>query len=712
MPIQGKPVLSAARVLAVDDSRLITTLVERALADEFQVVTANSGSDCLNILAADSNFQVIILDVLMDDINGMDLCRRIKATSEWSHIPIIFLSGLDEPSEIEQVLEAGGCDFVLKPFNGVELKESIRLHTQFRATQCVRPERNTGRVLLLEDDRVTSASVQKFLELQGNDVHALGSGDSIIEILDRFDPDVVITDIEMPGLNGFQVTSQIKQSRRHQHIPVLIISGQTDRETVLRGLQVGAEDFVRKPFNMEELNARVRNFIRYKNLVDVLHRTSEYARHRDSVTGLANKTSIMSHIESVGHRNGSAALLLVRIHDHAKLTQAYGEKVSDLALKTLAACLEDALPMALAVGRVESDVFAIVLETYSETRAMRIAEWIGELLDKPIHVGRNEFRWQCTIGFAIMQGHELNSSAALRRAMMALYHAKDHKPVAYDAQMEDSETLMLQLESDLFGAAERNELQLFYQPQVSLTTGEISGVEALLRWIHPKRGMVSPSVFIPISERIGAISRIGSWVTQKACSDWKQLNRELGMSIPISINISPVQFRDHALVSDLSSTISKTNIPFDALELEITESCSMSDVSQSLDILGSLGQCGFRLSMDDFGTGYSSLSYLSQFPLNTLKIDRSFVGNVVNDNRSRAVTSCIVSLAKGLSLNIVAEGVENQEQMRYLKNLGCQTAQGYLFSPPVRFESFKAQFADQVFSPRFLELETGGTHEQ
>lgn len=337
---------------------------------------------------------------------------------------------------------------------------------------------------------------------------------------------------------------------------------------------------------------------------------------------------------------------------------------------------------------MSGDEFALVrTEIHSFESVIKLSQVLLSTLIKPFSVGGNSIHITASIGITINDLNERNSvDQLLQQADIALYQAKQQGRSQYqfyspeiNAQLQER----LTLENELHGALERNEMLVYYQPLIDLHSGQITAVEALIRWQHPTLGMISPAKFIPIAEANGAIVQIGEWVLRTACAQNRAWQLAGFTPIRMSVNLSSRQFEQPYLVQVINQILEETELQASDLELEVTESFLMGNIERSIKTLKQLRELGIWLALDDFGTGYSSLSYLKRFPVNILKIDQSFVQDVVSNPDSAAVTDAIIALAKSLRLSITAEGVETQEQLDYLKMQGCDEGQGYYFSRPV-----------------------------
>lgn len=441
-------------------------------------------------------------------------------------------------------------------------------------------------------------------------------------------------------------------------------------------------------------NGQISHFVGVLNDVTEAKRyESELERQAtyDGVTGLPNRNLLHDRIgQGIAHaqrHDHALAVLFLDLDRFNLVNESYGHAFGDLLLKAVAERLVICVRKEDTVGRQGGDEFVIVLSDLGrEEEAALVAEKIIDAFAAPLHLEGRELFISASIGIAIYPRDGRDTEGLLRAADTALYRAKDQGRNTYcffAAEMNASVLGRIELERDLRHALERNEFVLHYQPQYGLADGRVIGVEALVRWQHPQHGLVSPARFIPIAEETGLIEEIGLWVMRQACSqmqDW----RKAGVDVPrVAINLSARQFHRCHLIDQVAAILDLTGLPPDCLELEITESMLMHDAEAAAEMLKELKRLGVHLSVDDFGTGYSSLAYLKRFPIDRLKIDRSFICNLPEDQEDAALVRAIVSLAGSLALDVIAEGVETAEQRDFLRSRGCNMAQGYLFAAPM-----------------------------
>src|SRR5215212_273851 len=445
--------------------------------------------------------------------------------------------------------------------------------------------------------------------------------------------------------------------------------------------------------HVQELNAYIAE---QERISRVLEETKEHFRHaafHDSLTGLPNRAMftelLKAEIESSNRRNDHMfAVLFLDLDRFKNINDSLGHTHGDLLLVAFAERLERTLRPIDTLARFGGDEFAILLSGMTDaTDAVRIAERIQEELSQPFVLDKNSAFATASIGIALSSSGYDRPDDILRDADIAMYRAKENGKARYelfDHGMHARAVLRLQLESDLRQAIENKEFCVYYQPIVSLQTGRLAGLEALVRWNHPRRGLVCPADFIPVAEETGLIVPIGEWVLNEACTHVRecQLDSPSHRALSLSVNLSARQVAQPDLLDRIKEALEISKLNPHCLKLEITESVVMENAEAAALMFKQLRSLGVQLSIDDFGTGYSSLSYLHRFPLNYLKIDRSFVMRLTTDN-DNAIVRTISTLARNLGMEVIAEGIETEEQHQQLKMLGCEYGQGYLFSRPV-----------------------------
>jgi diguanylate cyclase (GGDEF)-like protein/PAS domain S-box-containing protein len=425
-------------------------------------------------------------------------------------------------------------------------------------------------------------------------------------------------------------------------------------------------------------------------------RVHHVAQH-DALTGLPNRSLLQDRLrQAVAYANRTSLPVWVMLLDLDRfkfVNDSMGHKAGDVLLMTIAERLRSALRDTDTVARLSGDEFVVVLSAHPDhALAPHIVQRIMDAVARPILLGSTEFLVTCSVGVAVYPLHDAPVESLIEHADIAMYRAKKlgrNNFQFYTPVMNEEALERVKIESALRNALERNEFVLHYQPQVHLGSGEIVGMEALIRWRHPELGMVAPNRFIGVAEETGLIVPIGAWVLRTACAQnmaWQQAG--LG-NLRVAVNLSARQFGAADLVSELETVLLDTGLAPACLEIELTESLFMSDITPAVETLHRIKALGVNLSIDDFGTGYSSLSYLSRFPIDVLKIDRSFVSDIGTGAGESPIVASIITLAHNLKLAVIAEGVETLAQLDYLRNLGCDEMQGYYFSRPLPAEDFE-----------------------
>lgn len=453
--------------------------------------------------------------------------------------------------------------------------------------------------------------------------------------------------------------------------------------------------------HVEELN---RHIAEQERIGQQLQESKDHFRHaafHDALTNLPNRTLLTENLKFVIERAKNQedyqfAVLFLDLDRFKNVNDSLGHTIGDQLLIAMARRLESCIREADIVARLGGDEFAILLDgIHNGTEATTMARRIQEKLASPFNLSGHEVFTSTSIGIALSSTGYDHPENMLRDADTAMYRAKAQGKACYevfDKGMHTHAVYLLQMENDLRRALDREEFRVYYQPIVSLENGNLAGFEALIRWQHPERGFVNPSDFIPLAEDTGLIVPIGLWILRKACQQlcqwqWQSpANRNLFMSV----NLSSKQVSQPDLVAQIRDVLAETNVDAKHLKLELTESAVMQNADMAARLLKRLKALGVHLSIDDFGTGYSSLGYLHKFPVNTLKIDRSFIGRIGEDAENIEIVRTIVSLAENMGMDVVAEGVETLSQLTQLRKLNCQYGQGYLFSRPVDPDSVSA----------------------
>jgi predicted signal transduction protein with EAL and GGDEF domain len=566
------------------------------------------------------------------------------------------------------------------------------------------------RILIADDDVVTRRLLQKTLEREHYEVVAVENGRLALECLFRKDgPRLALLDWLMPELNGLKVCREIRKHSEYPYVYIILLTSRKSIDDVVSGLEAGADDYLTKPCDPEELKARLRSGERILKLEDKL----TYDALHDPLTRLPNRAFFLERLSvsvswGMQHPDYKFAVLSVDMDRFKIVNDSLGNAAGDWLLVQIADRLlssirrDDAMIRSSEAGgiaglqdegsilaRLGGDKFTILLDHIrNASEAIRIAERIQQNIQAPFFIDRQAVFTTASIGIAFSGTGYSEAEDMLGDANTAMARAKSLGKSRYemcDPSMHATATGRFRLETDLRRATERAEFRVYYQPIVSLRDFRITGFEALVRWQRPDFGLVMPGGFISAAEDTGLILWIGNWVLHEACSQMRAWNLQFpcNPTFTVAVNISAKQFAQPDLVSQIEQILRDTDLAPDNLKLELTESVTMRDEERTTRILRELRTLGVHLCIDDFGTGYSSLSYLRRFALDILKIDRSFVSEMLNNSESREIVKTIMSLGTNLGMEVVAEGVETPEQVKLLQSIGCEYAQGYFFSRPL-----------------------------
>ncbi|MEC4724050.1 EAL domain-containing protein [Shewanella sp. D64] len=472
-----------------------------------------------------------------------------------------------------------------------------------------------------------------------------------------------------------------------------MLTASDDEDIVNMAFEYGVTDFIPKPINLHVLRNRVAHLIR---TIQAERRIYQLAYH-DPLTCLPNRTQFMEKftqsLNQVKSSNSMLVLMFIDLEKFKLVNDTQGHDVGDMLLKAVSKRISHCVRTDDLVVRLGGDEFTIILEDIKTSSiATKVANKICKILAEPFTFMKQAVRAPVSVGISVYPSDGQDINTLMKHADTAMYRAKSrggNQFQFYEYGMEAELVRRIELERDLRLAIENDELILHYQPQIDLNTGNLMGAEALVRWNHPVRGFMSPDEFIPLAEESGLIIPLGEWVLNKSCEQIKHwLNEGLGLDF-IAVNLSGHQMKQAYLLERVKSCLNTHKLSARHIQLEMTESVMAVESEACLNLLNGLKEMGVSVAIDDFGTGYSSLSYLTKFPVDTLKIDYSFITNLPNDKDSAAVTSGIIALAHKLGMQVIAEGVETDIQREFLKQEQCDWIQGYLISRPLPPEEFE-----------------------
>jgi diguanylate cyclase (GGDEF)-like protein len=533
------------------------------------------------------------------------------------------------------------------------------------------------------------------VESLGHETLVASDGHQAWDMLVRTSVDVVVSDWMMPGLDGPELCRRVRAQADGSYTYFILLTTLADRRYALEGMEAGADDYLPKPLDIGELQLRLIAAQRITQLHKELLERDKHLRYlaeTDPLTGLLNRTLFLDHLEQALARaersQRPVGVLFMDLANFKVINDSLGHQGGDVLLLEIARRIRECVRDKDTVARLGGDEFTVLVEDIDgEDEATALAERLAVTLRQPVLMDERAVFISASVGVALSRPGRDGSESLLRNADMAMYQAKRNgkaRHAVFDQSMEDRALARLELETDLRRALERDEFEVHYQPIMALAAGHIAEVEALVRWEHPLRGQISPDEFIPLAEETGLIVALGQWVLEQACcqaASWRETFPD--DPLVMSVNLSGRQFQQSSLVADISQVLVRSRLPASALKLEITESVIMQDAEATILALCQLKRLGTRLAIDDFGTGYSSLSYLKRFPVDTLKVDRSFVKGLGHDSMDSAIVRSVVALAKALDLDVTAEGIETTAQRAELLALGCDRGQGYLFARPL-----------------------------
>ncbi|MFK8047128.1 MAG: EAL domain-containing protein [Halioglobus sp.] len=575
-------------------------------------------------------------------------------------------------------------------------------------------------IMMVDDEPVLMDVLEIFLEERGySNFTKVEDSRRAMAVLEEYPPDILLLDLKMPNIDGLQILEMMRANPLLERVPVIVLTSSTDAETKLRALDLGATDFLAKPVDSSELSLRLRNTLTAKAYQDQL-------TYYDALTRLPNRKLFIDRLEwllkNAKRESQRLAIINVGLDRFGQINGSLGPAVGDEVLKQISGrfttCLRDsdvvsrvgAKETEFQLARLGGDEFSILLPGINPAEsASTVAKRIQDALHPKFEIGGSEFYISASIGIAVYPEDGIEADRLIKNAGAAMSYAKDAgqgNSQFYSKEISARTERKLNIEAELRRAIENEEFILHYQPKIDVQSGEVVGAEALIRWNNPQRGLMYPDSFISVAEDIGLIIPIGEWVVREACRQQvKWLNQGLG-DFTVAVNVSGPQFNTSSLKYVIQDALQSVSMEPQRLKLEITESMLMGEAEAFIYKLHEIKSIGASFSIDDFGTGYSSLSYLKRFPLDELKIDRSFIVDVPTAKDDGAIVRAIIALAHSLELSVVAEGVENAAQVAFLRALNCDVIQGYYFSKPlatIDFEQYvraAKQATSEAYQPR------------
>jgi len=681
------------RLLIVDDNEMNRDMLARRLARKgYEIGVADTAQGLVERIKED-RVDLVLLDIEMPEISGLDALRILRKAYSATELPVIMVTAKNQSEDIIAALDLGANDYLTKPIDFPVAVARIGTQLSHKHAQEALKESEERYALAargsndgLWDWNLTAGVVhfsprwKAMLGYQENEI-----GEKPEEWFDR------IHDADRARVRGELTAHQNRQTPHFESEHRMLHKDGTFRWMLSRGLAIYGENG---------------NALRMAgSQTDITE-----GKVSDPLTGLPNRLLFIDRLSRLikhakRRKNQAFAVLFMDLDGFKMINDSMGHLIGDQLLVAVAARLEKCLRATdtlarlgetFTVARLGGDEFTVLLDDLKDPNdAKTAAERLMKALSAPFVLGGKEVFTSVSIGIALSNPNYEQPDEILRDADTAMYRAKSLGKArfeVFDADMRASVMARLQLETDLRRALERGEFNNYYQPIVNLASGDIAGFEALLRWQHPTRGLLGPGEFIGVAEETGLIRELGWWNLREACrqiSEWRASSKEHG-HLTVSVNLSAKQFLQPNLVQDIGNLLRESGLPPEALKLEITESTVMGDPSAAVEMLQQIKALGIRLAIDDFGTGYSSLSYLHRFPLDTLKIDRSFISDISAEGEGMEIARTILPMANNLRLDVIAEGVETIEQVLLLKKLQCKYGQGYYFSKPLSADGITA----------------------
>jgi len=683
--------LAGCRLLVVDDEEINRDLLQRRLERRgFQVAGAKDGLEALQLIESQA-FDLVLLDIMLPGIDGLEVLRRIRAKSTIQELPVVMVSAKDDSQGIVEALNIGANDYITKPVDFPVVLARIRTHLSHRQARAALRESEERYALAvagandglwdwdLRSNRIYLSP--RWKAMIGVDTEGVST--ETTEWFNRVHPD----DIERLKGDLDDHLNQRVQTFENEHR--MMHADGSYRWVLSRGMAV--RDDSGAPYRMAG------------SQTDITAR-----KVYDPLTGLPNRILFMDRLEHALQRfkrqkSDLFGVMLLDLDRFKIVNEGLGHNLGDRLLIQLSRRLKTCVRTGDTIARFGGDEFIVLLDEMKDNSdAVRVAERIQQSLKKPFHIQGQEVFTTVSVGIALSTTGYDRGEDVVRDADTAMNRAKalgKARHEMFDRAMHTQSAQRLQLETDLRKALERSEFRVRYQAIVALEDKALAGFEALIRWIHPKRGLVNPDEFISLAEETGLIINMDHWVMREACRQTLEWEKRYG-PLTISVNLSAKQFAQPNLVERILENLAATGLNPEYLKLEITESALMDNTDKAADIIASLKSHKIKLGLDDFGTGYSSLSYLHRFPVDTLKIDRSFISRMEQTTENAAIIKTIVALARNMDFQTVAEGIETDSQLACLKELDCRFGQGYYFSKPLTPEEAEVLLQEYRGQPK------------
>lgn len=694
------------KVLIVDDDLSLSFLVSEALQGAgFTVEEVDSGEACLEQVDAIAP-DIILLDVLMPGIDGYEVCKKLREKPQFSHAPILMMTGMDDELSVQSSFMAGATDFIAKPFN-------MNLFLQ-RLTYITRNGHVTKELVNSERRLEQAQALAKLAywewNVQTNKVIWSNSAVNILKVEPQESDGLAVLFDRVAPEDQSRVQSWFDSAKKHQ-----VSEGITHAVITDEGSTVYINQYVKTSCDLEGKLEYL-----YGSLLDVtaIHEAQSEIRklaYYDVLTNLPNRAyfkELLNHtLNSIKRNRRQGALFFIDLDNFKRINDTMGHHNGDLLLQHVATTIQktvretddmvhDSDRLATPLARLGGDEFTLILSEISKpVDAATVAQRLLDALTQPFELDGNEVTVSASIGITLISQDGASAEELLQNSDIAMYYAKTEGKNAFkffNQEMNMKVKNRMNMENSMRQALQNEEFTLVYQPQIDIENNKMHGVEALIRWNSPTLGFISPVDFIPLAEETGLIIPIGNWVIKQACQQAKAWIASGVKLRRVAVNVSGRQFSQTYFDRVVADILEEVGLPAEYLELELTESILMTQADEAINILKRLKKIGVTLSIDDFGTGYSSLAYLKQFPIDHLKIDKTFIDDLSTDKNNAAIVKAVIAMANSMELRVTAEGVEEVEQLDFLKDHLCDEVQGYFFSKPLHSDDIE-EFAKQFF---------------
>ncbi|GAB2867174.1 hypothetical protein GCM10027277_40190 [Pseudoduganella ginsengisoli] len=722
-------------ILIVDDEPSNLAVLKQILGDTYTLVFARNGADGL-AAARKHRPTLVLLDVQMPGMDGYSVCRSLKNDPLTENTPVIFVSSMGEVGDEAAGFACGAVDYLTKPVSPAIVHARVRTHLSLvRAAALELEQAKTARLSRIHAVLSgTNSAIVRIRQpqplLQEACRIAVAHGGFGLAWIGMAGADGQISIAATEGADAGQADLQQSAAEVIRHIlksgaTVVcndVRSGGAFPHSCADALARGFESMVGLPlhsprgvigamllyaqaagsFDEEEMKllGELAGDIVFAQDAIANEQRANYLSYYDALTGLPNMGLFLDRLEQIEqnafHSGGGAFVIVLNLERFKQVNDTVGRHGGDEVLRVIAARLGADLGRQCTVARVGADNFAVAGERGIDENVNTLCATLLKVVNEPITVHGTTVQLAARLGVSVYPADASDSESLFKNAEAAL---KQTKAVLarfqyYSQELNERLAQKAELERLLKEAVDMGQFTMFYQPKVDLRTGQIGGAEALIRWQHPVMGTVSPDRFIPLAEETGMVVPIGDWVIQAVCAQQAQWQREGQRIVPIAVNLSALQFRESNVLQTISGALEQHGLDPRWLEVELTESLVMHDPEAAQQTMRQFGELGLRISLDDFGTGYSSLAYLKRFPFHYVKIDRAFVTELTNNPDDAAIATAIIAMAHSLRMSVIAEGVETEAQMQFLRSRHCDYLQGFYFSRPVPAEKFNKMVQD------------------